>query len=170
MSPGIAAVLGSKPEALITAAGQIVESVSNVDVQIAGGRTQFADLDSKWTGTAAEAAQVSGEEMIGDQVIYRDKLSALEKQLNHYGASLRDIRKELSDLVSSGEAGYFDISDDGTVTPGWRLLAWGALSARNAMEVNIRRLQLQTKIQTALDKFDAADKAAAGAIRTANRN
>jgi uncharacterized protein YukE len=154
----------------MAAANQLATSVSNIDTQIATGRRQFDVLDDKWTGTAAEAAQTSGEEMIGDQVIYRDKLSALEEKLTHFGTELTDIRKELDGLVHSGEASFFNIGDNGTVTPGWRLLAWAALSPRNAMEVNIRRLQLQTKIQTALDKFDAADKAAAGAIRQANRS
>jgi len=77
------------------------------------------------------------------------------------GATLDGIRTRLSQLVSSPEADLFDISDDGRVALGWRLKLLVAAYPVLAMKWGMRRLALQTAIQTALAEFDAADKATA---------
>jgi uncharacterized protein YukE len=162
-------VLGSAPESLITAAGELRAAASELDMQIASGRFHLATLEAQWTGTAAERAQTNADEMIGDQVSYRAKLKSLETELHESGSTLTDVRRKLSDLVNSGEASFFNIADNGSVTPGLRLLWWASLWPTNAMEVKIGQLKLQTKIQTALDEFDAADQAAAAALRKIDR-
>ncbi|WP_167857810.1 WXG100 family type VII secretion target [Mycobacterium sp. DL99] len=165
----VSQVLGSRPEALVSAAGEVKAAGSEIDLQLAGERSQMDALASKWTGTASDGARVNADEMFGDQQLYRTKLQKLSDKMAASGETLTGIRKELSDLVNSGEAQYFNIADNGSVTAGWRLLWWAALSPRNALEVKIRQLKLQTRIQTALDKFDAADKATAAALRKIGR-
>lgn len=59
------------------------------------------------------------------------------------------------------EADLFDISDDGRVALGWRLKLLVAAYPVLAMKWGMRRLALQTAIQTVLAEFDAADKATA---------
>ncbi|CQD22750.1 hypothetical protein A5731_08055 [Mycolicibacterium conceptionense] len=165
----VSQVLESRPESLTAAAADVKAAGAEIDVQVASERAQMDALASKWSGTASDGAQVNATEMIGDQQIYRAKLQKLSDKMRESGDMLTGIRKELADLVNSGEAQYFNIADNGSVTAGWRLLWWAALSHRNALEVKIRQLKLQTKIQTALDKFDAADKATAAALRKIDR-
>ena len=158
-------VLGSRPETLMTAAGQLGDGAGGVDDRMATERSRFGELTASWIGTASDAASDHASKMIDDQRRYRDKLAALQKQLTAAGDELGRLRSALSDLTSGIEAKLFHIADDGTATPGPILTTLARSSPVLAMDVRLRGLALQTAIQTLLDEFDAADRAAAYQLR-----
>lgn len=161
MAVTISLVLASHPEQLVSAAGEVASAAADLDSRIALERLQLTRLASDWLGTASDTAQGQATEMFGDQEIYRDRLKSLDTAMSSGGAELGGIRARLSDLVSSPEADLFDISDDGRVSLGWRLKALVVAYPVLALKWGMRRLALQTSIQTALAEFDAADKATA---------
>jgi uncharacterized protein YukE len=161
----VSQVLGSRPETLVTAAGQLGDGAGDVDDRMATERSRFGELTATWVGTASDAASDHASEMIDDQRRYRDKLAALQRQLAAAGDELGHLRSALSDLTSSIEAKLFHIADDGTTTPGPILKTLARTSPVLAMDIRLRGLALQTAIQTLLDRFDAADQAAAYRLR-----
>ncbi|WP_237158540.1 WXG100 family type VII secretion target [Mycolicibacterium fortuitum] len=109
----ISQVLGSHPEQLVSAAGDVASAAGDIDNQIARERLQLTRLASDWRGTASDTAQGHANEMFGDQELYRDRLKLLHTAMSSGGAELGSIRTRVSDLVSSPEADLFDISDEG---------------------------------------------------------
>lgn len=168
MAVTISQVLGSHPEQLVSAAGDVASAAGDIDNQIARERLQLTRLASDWRGTASDTAQGHANEMFGDQELYRDRLKLLHTVMSSGGAELGSIRTRVSDLVSSPEADLFDISDEGRVSLGWRLKALVAVYPVLALKWGMRRLALQTSIQTALAEFDAADKSTAGKMDRIN--
>ncbi|MEW2480728.1 hypothetical protein AB0876_14170 [Mycobacterium sp. NPDC049093] len=63
----VSQVLGSRPESLTAAAADVKAAGAEIDVQMAGERSQMDALALKWSGTASDGAQVNATEMIGDQ-------------------------------------------------------------------------------------------------------
>ncbi|WP_166903778.1 WXG100 family type VII secretion target [Mycobacterium sp. DL440] len=169
MSVTISQVLASHPEQLVSAAGEVASAASDLDSRIARERMQLTRLASDWRGTASDTAQGHANEMFGDQELYRDRLKSLHTAMSSGGAELGGIRTRVSDLVSSPEADLFDISDDGRVALGWRLKLLVASLPVLALKWGMRRLALQTAIQTALSEFDAADKSTANKIDRINK-
>jgi WXG100 family type VII secretion target len=161
----VSEVLGARPEGLLRAATELQSAASQVDSQLAAERGRLANLAADWTGPSSDAAQDHAEELLGDQVGYRNKLTAMQKELATAGDDLGHYRSALSSLVNSPEAQYFDIADDGTVSLGLRLQFMAAMSPALAMKFGLRRLALQTAIQTALAHFQSSDTAAAAALR-----
>ena len=161
----VSLVLASKPDSLVTASTEVGAGAVEVDGRIATERSRLDALSATWTGTASVAALDHAEDMLTAQRRYRDALHALQKELAAAGGELGHLRSELSDLVSSVEAALFHIADDGTTTPGPLLRTLATLSPVLAMEGRLRGLALQAAIRIALDKFDAADRAAAHQLR-----
>ena len=164
MAVTISQVLASRPAQLAAAAAEVGAAANDLGNQIARERLQLTRLASDWRGSASDTAQTHANEMFGDQELYRDRLTSLQTAMASGGATLDGIRTRLSQLVSSPEADLFDISDDGRVALGWRLKLLVAAYPVLAMKWGMRRLALQTAIQTALAEFDAADKATADKI------
>ncbi|MEX3644393.1 hypothetical protein [Mycolicibacterium porcinum] len=169
MAVTISQVLGSHPEQLVSAAGDVAAAAGDLDNQIARERLQLTRLTSDWHGTASDTAQGHANEMFGDQEIYRDRLKLLHIAMSSGGQELGGIRSRVSELVSSPEADLFDISDDGNVALGWRLKFLAATNPALALKWGMRRLALQTSIQTALAEFDAADKSTANKMDRINQ-
>ncbi|AFP38388.1 hypothetical protein MSMEI_1916 [Mycolicibacterium smegmatis MC2 155] len=161
MAVTISQVLASRPAQLAAAAAEVGAAANDLGNQIARERLQLTRLASDWRGSASDTAQTHANEMFGDQELYRDRLTSLQTAMASGGATLDGIRTRLSQLVSSPEADLFDISDDGRVALGWRLKLLVAAYPVLAMKWGMRRLALQTAIQTVLAEFDAADKATA---------
>lgn len=161
MAVTISQVLASRPEQLVAAAGEVASAANDLADQIARERVQLTRLASDWRGTASDTAQGHANEMFGDQELYRGRLTSLQTAMVSGGETLDGIRTRVLNLVSSPEAGLFDISDDGRVALGWRLKLLVVAYPVLAMRWGMRRLALQTAIQTALAEFDAADKATA---------
>jgi uncharacterized protein YukE len=165
----ISQVLASHPDQLVAAAGEVASAASDLDSRIARERLQLTRLASDWRGSASDTAQGHANEMFGDQEIYRDRLKSLQSAMSSGGAELGGIRARVSDLVSSPEADLFDISDDGSVALGWRLKLLVASLPVLALKWGMRRLALQTAIQTALAEFAAADKSTANKMDRINK-
>lgn len=165
----VSLVLASNPDSLVTASGEVSAGAADVDERIAAERSGLDGLSTTWTGTASSAALNHAEDMLTAQRRYRDTLHALGRELAAAGGELAHLRSEIADLVAGVEATLFHIADDGTTTPGPILATLAKLSPVLAMDVRLRGLALQTAIQTALDKFDAADGAAAHQLRQITR-
>lgn len=91
----VSQVVGSNPESLLTASLNARAAAQRVNAQIEKAKGEFAQLNSDWTGTAADAAQKQGREMFEDQTAYRDKLYEVAKPLATGGKDLTEIRGSL---------------------------------------------------------------------------
>lgn len=169
MPTSISAVLGSQPLELRSSAEAFYSTGVAMDEHMRTERGHLAAMAAAWTGTASDGAQVSAEEMLGDQQAYRDKLFAMYDELMSSSETLETHRQELSDLVTSGEAQFFEIADDGSVRAGAKLREWAGWWPNRQLEVKTRQVTLQSKIQLKLDQFNAADQAAAEALRRIDR-
>ncbi|NKZ11080.1 hypothetical protein HGA11_08825 [Mycolicibacterium septicum DSM 44393] len=169
MAVTISQVLGSNPEQLVSAAGDVAAAAGDIDDQIARERMQLTRLASDWRGTSSDTAQGHANEMFGDQEVYRDRLKLLHTAMSAGGAELGGIRGRLNALVSSSAAGLFDISDEGRVSLGWRLKFLVSTNPVLAVMWGMRRMALQSAIQAALAEFDAADKSTANKMDRINK-
>lgn len=169
MAVTISQVLASHPEQLVSAAGDVAAAAADLDSRITRERLQLTRLASDWRGTASDTAQGHANEMFGDQELYRDRLKSLHTAMSSGGAALGAIRSRVSDLVASPEADLFDISDNGRVALGWRLKFLVLGNPALALKWGMRRLALQTSIQTALAEFDVEDKSTANKMDRINK-
>ncbi|WP_395306809.1 hypothetical protein V4U86_15195 [Mycobacterium sp. AMU20-3851] len=165
----ISEVEASRPDDLVAAAGEVASAAADLESWIDRERLQLTRLASDWRGSASDTAREHATEMFGDQEIYADRLKLLHAAMSSGGAQLGGIRRRVMALVSSPEASLFDISDDGRVSLGWRLKVLVATNPALAMMWGMRRLALQTAIQTGLAEFDAEDKATADKMDRINK-
>jgi len=165
----ISQVEASRPENLVAAAAEVGAAAAELESWIDRERLQLTRLASDWRGSASDTALEHATEMFGDQQIYGDRLNLLHTAMSAGGARLGGIRRRVVALVSSPEASLFDISDDGRVSLGWRLKFMVATNPALAMTWGLRRLALQTAIQTGLAEFDAEDKATATKMERINK-
>ena len=126
-------------------------------------------MASDWRGSTSDSAREHATEIFGDQELYGDRLKLLHTTMSAGGAELGGIRQRIIALVSSPEVSLFDISDDGRVALGTRLKILVAASPVSAMQWGLRRLALQTAIQTGLVEFDAEDQATADKMERINQ-
>ncbi|MGV9799002.1 WXG100 family type VII secretion target [Mycobacterium sp. NPDC003449] len=160
----VSQVLGSDPESLSAASTEAARSAERVDAQIANARTQFSALGADWTGTAADAAQKQGREMLADQGEYRDKLRDAAVPLREGGTKMAEYRRRLKMRVDAAED-WWDVADDGSVSPGFWLRQFAGLSDVNAVTVESRRIPIECDIKLLLAQFEAADKDTAYKLR-----
>lgn len=169
MAVTISQVLASRPQDLVNAAAEVAAASAQIDSEIARQRLQLTRLAADWTGTASDSAQDSARETLGDLEIYRDRTQTLQNEMTTSGEELDRIRTELEGLVNGPESHLFDIADDGSVEFGTKLKLMVTFRPYLAMKYLMLRLELQTAIQTALAKFDAADKSCASQMRKINK-
>lgn len=160
----VSQVLGSNPESLLGASAEANLSADRVDAQIIKAQTQFSELGDDWSGTAADAAQKQGREMLEDQAEYRDKLRDVATPLSNGGMKLTEIRSQLQKAVDAAEQ-WWDVADGGTVTPGWALRVFASQNAVNAIIVESRRIPIECDIKLLLAQFEAADRDTAYKLR-----
>lgn len=169
MAVTVSQVLASRPEALVGAAAEVASATAQIDAEIASQRHSLTRLAADWTGPASASAQGSAQETLGDLEIYRDRTQALHKQLATSGKELSRIRTDLTARVDGPESRLFDIADTGHVEFGKKLKLLVVVRPYLAMKYGMHRLELQTAIQTALAKFDAADQSCASQLRKINQ-
>lgn len=141
--------VGSNPESLLTASLDARAAAQRVNAQIEKAKGEFAQLNSDWTGTAADAAQKQGREMFEDQTAYRDKLYEVAKPLATGGKDLTEIRGSLKTAVDSAED-IWDVADNGSVTPGFWLSRLAAMSTVTAMTIESKRITVECDIKLKL--------------------
>lgn len=160
----VSQVRGSNPDVLKTASADAENSARRVDAQIDQGRAQLGKLAESWTGTAADAAQKEYGERLADQTDFSAKLREVKDTLSTWGSKLVDKRSELDAAVNDAEV-WWNVADDGSVTPGVWLSWWAELSTVNALIVEGNRLEVENNIKLVLAQFEADDVAAGRAIR-----
>lgn len=165
MTLTVSQVLGAKPDALLTAAGDVGTVANQLDGQIAGQKAQLGRLQSSWTGSASAAAQKQGEQVTVGQEAYRDKLRAMQQVMVSGGRQLTTVRTALQSLVGGGAAQFWNIADSGSVTPGPALQLLGNLSPVLGMQIKLKSLDVETAVKKLLEEFEQADKEAADALR-----
>ncbi|OMC13164.1 hypothetical protein [Mycolicibacterium fortuitum] len=140
----VSQVVGSNPESLLTASLNARAAAQRVNAQIEKAKGEFAQLNSDWTGTAADAA--------------------LAKPLATGGKDLTEIRGSLKAAVDSAED-LWDVADNGAVTPGFWLRRLAAMSKVTAMVIESKRITVECDIKLKLAQFEAADRNTAYKIR-----
>lgn len=160
----VSQVRGSNPDVLNTAATDAETSARRVDAQVTQGREQMAALADDWTGSASDAAQKEYRERIDDQIAYAAALREVKTTLAEHGPALVDLRSQLDTAVNNAED-WWDVADDGSVTPGFWLTRYANLSDVTALTVEAQRLEVQMGIKLLLARFEAQDLAAGNAIR-----
>jgi hypothetical protein len=161
----VSKVLDSNPDALSTAADEAGACAKRVGENMATERKHLENLAEDWTGgTAAESAQKQGTDMLTDQAAYQKKLLGLKTALTSGAQKLRDSRSELQTAVDDAEV-WWNVADNGSVTPGWALATWAALSKVNWFEVENKRIAIEQRITLILAQFEAADEAIAYEVR-----
>jgi WXG100 family type VII secretion target len=164
----VSTVRNSKPDVLNTAATDAEASAQRVDAQIAQGRRQMDALRDDWTGTASDAAGKQYGELITYQSAYSDQLRALNEVLTKRGPSLVDLRSKLDTAVSDAEE-WWDVADDGSVTPGFWLSQYVKWNRVDALRIEAKRLEIENNIKLLLAQFEAEDVAAGHEIRQIGR-
>jgi hypothetical protein len=161
----VSKVLNSNPDSLSTAADEAGAGATRVGENMATQRKYLENLAEDWSGgTAAEAAQKQGTDMLTDQAAYKTKLEKLKAALSSGAQKLRDRRSELKTAVDDAEV-WWNVADDGSVKPGWALAAWAELSQVNWFEVENKRIANEQKIKLILAQFEAQDEATAYEVR-----
>lgn len=140
----VSQAVGSNPESLLTASLNARAAAQRVNAQIDKAKGEFAQLNSDWTGTAADAAQKQGREMFEDQTAYRDKLYEVAKPLATGGKDLTEIRGSLKTAVDSAED-LWDVAD--------------------TMTIESKRITVECDIKLKLAQFEAADRNTAYKVR-----
>jgi hypothetical protein len=160
----VSKVLNSNPDSLSTAAAEAGAGATRVGEDMATQRKHLQTLDTDWVGTAADAAQKQGTDMLTDQAAYKTKLEDLKTELSKGADSLTGIRSDLRRAVDDAEV-WWDVDDDGSVQPGWALSAYAALSTANWFDVETRRVAVEQAIKLILAQFEAADDHTASEVR-----
>lgn len=166
MTLTVSRVLTARPEALIDAAGQVALSAAAAGADIAGERANLVTLAGNWGGSAAATAQLHGAELLAGQERYRAKLLAMQQVLAGGGATLSEIRGQLAALVTGDLATFWNIGDDGSVSPGLLLQEYAALSPVTELQVQIMGYGLEREIRQLLAEFELADIRTAENLRT----
>lgn len=164
MSYAVSTVLNSNPETLSTAAKEAGDGALRVGENMTTQRKLLDEMRNDWSGTASEAAQKQGADMLTDQGAYQKKLEDVQKALSGGAGKLRDLRSDLQRAVDDAEV-WWNVADDGSVTPGFVLSAWAAMSKVNWFEVENRRIAVEQTIKLILAKFEAADEHTANEVR-----
>lgn len=158
-------VRGSNPDVLTTASADAGTSASRVDAQIKQGREQIEKLSEDWAGTASDAAQKQHGELLEDQAAYSATLRDIQARLTSWGPKLSAKRSELDTAVNDAEM-WWNVADNGQVSPGAWLTWWASLTDVNAVIVNANRIEVENNIRLILAQFEADDLAAGRELRT----
>jgi uncharacterized protein YukE len=164
VSYSVSQVLDSNPGALDAAASAAEAGAGRIDAQMTSGRSHLGTLGQVWHGTASTAAQKEGADLLRTQEAYRKQLADLKPVLSEGAKTLADLRSQLQSAVDAAEA-WWNVNDDGTVTPGILLAAFAALSKQNAIVVEAKQIEVEQNLKLILAKFEAADKNTAAAVR-----
>lgn len=164
MPYSVSQVLDSNPGALDAAASEAEAGAGRIDAQMTSVRSHLSTLRGVWGGTASEAAQKEGTDMLRTQEAYRKQLADLKPVLSEGAKTLTDYRSQLQSAVDDAEV-WWNVADDGTVTPGVVLAAFAALTAQNSIIVEAKQIEVESNIKLILAKFEAADKNTAAAVR-----
>src|ERR1700712_3116115 len=132
------------------AAGQARDGATRVGENMATQRKHLENLRNDWSGgTAAEAAQKQGTDMLTDQAAHQKKLEDVKKALSDGAEKLKDLRSDLQKAVDDAEV-WWNVADDGSVTPGFVLSTWAGMSKVNWFEVENRRIAVEQVIKLIL--------------------
>jgi WXG100 family type VII secretion target len=164
VSYSVSQVLDSNPGALDAAAREAQAGAGRIDAQMTSVRSHLATLSGVWGGTASEAAQKEGKDLLRTQEAYRTQLSKLQPVLSEGASTLGGLRSQLQSAVDAAED-WWNVNDDGTVRPGILLATWAALSKGNAIVVQAKQIEVEQNLKLILAKFEAADKNTAAAVR-----
>ena len=160
----VSKVVNSNPDALSTAANEAQAGADRVDQNITTARKHLTELSEDWTGTASESAQKQGTDMLTDQTAYKQKLIDLVKPLTDGAQKLSAKRSELKSAVDDAET-WWDVHDDGTVSPGFSLRVFANISVSNYLIVESHRIQVEQKIKLILAQFEAQDVSTAAEVQ-----
>ena len=164
MAYTVSQVVLSDPESLLAASLQMRAAAQRINSQIEKAKGQFQQLDNDWQGTASDAAQKQGRELLEDQANYRDKLYEVATPLASGGKDLTEMRTSLKAAVDAAE-NLWDVADDGSVTPGIWLSLFASVSLPNFMVVESKRIPIECDIKLKLAQFEATDRDTAYKVR-----
>ena len=158
MTLTVSQILGTQPQNLLDAAGDVGSVAAKLDSQISSQRSHLSDLASTWSGTASSAAQKQGAEMLVGQEAYRDKLRSLQQVMTSGGAQMTSIRSTLESLTTGGVSSLWQVSDTGSVTAGPLLQSFSSMFPAFGMQVKLKALEMESAIKQMLGEFEQADK------------
>lgn len=164
MPYSVSQVLDSNPGALDAAAREAEAGAGRIDAQMTSVRSHLGTLREVWGGTASEAAQKEGTDMLRTQEAYRKQLADLKPVLSEGAKTLGDYRSALESAVDAAEV-WWNVADDGSVTPGFVLATFAALTKANSIVVQAKQIEVESNIKLILAEFEAADKNTAAAVR-----
>lgn len=118
MTLTVSQVLGTQPQSLLTAADDVASAANRLDAQISSQRSHLSQLAGAWTGGASTAAQKQGADMLVGQEGYRDKLRTMQQVMSSGGQQLTGIKSALESMVNGGASQFWQVADNGSVTPG----------------------------------------------------
>jgi uncharacterized protein YukE len=113
----LAVVEGSRPEALVAAAGQLGTRIIKLDQIIMAERNAVRELQRSWQGRASDAAMARAAKNLSQQSRLQEQLGQAQTVLQTGGTQLSQTRSALLGIVSALRNQGWQVSDNGVATP-----------------------------------------------------